>query len=662
MVVGIQGCAGDFVDDDGLCRPALERCAPGTIPKHDEGCVAVGLPGCAEEFMEDGVCRPSMTKCPQGTLALPQRGCLSIDGPDGCGAAPWGDLADAPGDVYVDPSYEGGDSTGSRERPFTTIAEAIQTVQGGGRVILAEGDYDEPVEITKQIELVGRCTSKVTIRGAQRHADGEESTIWIHDVEGAGVRGVSVVSSGVGLFVQGARASAQNLRVTGTHGSGVLVALAGAHLDLSHSFVQATRAEQDEDDVWTNVLVYDGASAKLVENALIDGNINLRVHSAEQEVIAEGNLLESLWAQAEANEDIGVFVDAGVLRLDASALLHHHTGALVTGAGAELVATRSLISAPPGGVPAATDVTAELGARATLEGSVLSGGCDAQLLVANDTTEVVARGNLFEGASAAEGATLRSAIEQRAGTLSLSSNVVSQAPDVGLLVTGGTVTATGLVVQGTGANPPSAGVFVKEANAKLTASYVSESRFAGVVLASDARLALVESLIERTGPAEPDGPGGVGLLSSEASAITVERAAVLESRVAGLLLADSPSTIKDTLIRGVERGTLLATGVEGQDGSAGSDFGDGILALKSTVEVSAANVEGCARAGLLFNDSDGTLASSRATGNRFGLVVQGAPSPTVEQNNTFTDNQESDKVLAGELPVPQVASVASIQR
>ncbi|WP_438000944.1 DUF1565 domain-containing protein [Sorangium sp. So ce185] len=659
--VGVQGCTDDSVGEDGLCRPALERCSPGTVPTFDGACLEAGIPGCAAEFVEGGGCHPTMAKCPEGTFAVPQRGCISIDGPDGCGSGPWGQVAEAPGDIHVDPSYAGGGGDGSRDRPFATLAEALSAVQADGRVVLAEGEYDEPVEISKPIELVGRCASRVVLRGEQSDPSGNVSAVWIHDVEGAGVRGVSVISPSIGLLVQAAEVSARDVRVTGGSGSGVVVALPGASLELSRSLVQASWAGEGTGDQWTSVLVLSGARARLTESALVDGTVHLRITSGAEGVVAEGNLLEITPQQAETTAPVGVILEAGALQLDASALVHHRLGALVTGASAELTATRSLFAAPPEGVQEAGDVVVEQGARATLEGSVLSGACDAQLAVAGAGTAVEVSGTLFQGAAAAEAGRLGYAVEQRGGALSLSSSAVRQAGDAGLVVSGGTFSASGVVVAGTRARPihrdRAAGVLVRGARATLASTVVLGAHVAGVAASQGAELDLTESLIEGTRPEERDSTGGVGLLSAGSARIVVQRSAVLESRVAGLLLLASPSTVEETLIQGVESGTFSTLSAGGQMESV-SDLGDGLLVLRSTAQVSSVQAEGCARAGLLFGDSDGALAHARSTGNRFGLVVQGTRAPELSQDNTFEDNQESDHVTEGALPVPSSAAPA----
>lgn len=658
--VGIPGCVDAFVDEDGFCRPTLAKCSPGTIPKHDEGCIEVGIPGCAAEFVEGGGCHPTMAKCPEGTFAVPQKGCVSIDGPDGCGSTPWGEIVETPGDLHVDPGYEGGDGDGSRERPFTTLTEALAGVRADGRVVLAEGEYDEPIEITKPIEIVGRCASRVVLRGEQSDPSGNVSAVWIHDVDRAGVRGVSVLSASIGMLIQAAAVSVRDIRVTGESGNGLVVALPGARLDLSRSLVQSSWADDGAGEVWTSVLVVSGAEARLTENALVGGTVNLRISSEAAEVVAEGNLLEAAALRSVTSDGVGVHLEDGTLRLDANALVHHHLGALVTGAGAELVAARNLIAAPADAAPEAGGLAVEQGARASLASSVLSGACDAQLVVADAGTAVEASGNLFDGAAASESDRLGVAVEQRGGALSLSSSLVHQAGDAGLFVSGGTLSASGVVIEGTRASPlhrdRAAGVLVQGGRAALASTYVLEPHVAGVSASQDATLEIADSLIERSLPEERDGTGGVGLLSAGAAQVLVQRSAVLESRVAGLLLA-SPSTVEDTVILGVEGGTFSALSAGGQTESV-PDLGDGLVVLSSTAQVSYVQVQRCARAGLLFSDSGGALASSESTGNRFGLVVQGAQAPSVSEDNSLEGNQESDQLAGGALPVPSSATPA----
>jgi hypothetical protein len=58
----------------------------------------------------------------------------------------------------------------------------------------------------------------------------------------------------------------------------------------------------------------------------------------------------------------------------------------------------------------------------------------------------------------------------------------------------------------------------------------------------------------------------------------------------------------------------------------GVDMVDGASATFTDVRVA-----GCARAGILFDNSSGSLASVTSTENRFGLVLQGSPGVTLHK-------------------------------
>lgn len=667
--VGIQGCNALFVNvDDGLCHPSMDRCMPGSIPELGKGCVAVGIPGCMPDFVgEDGVCRPTMTQCAPGMLAIPQEGCVPLDGPDGCGDKLWGNLVDTPGDVYVDPTSPAGEGAGSRESPFTTLAAAMDAVHDGGRVVLAGGDYDEAVEITKPIELVGRCASLVTLRGEQLAPDGNVSAVWLHDVAGAGLRGVHVISESIGVLVQGAEVALHNVHVSGSDGTGVAVTSPGASLAMSRCLIESTTPAEGSLNVRTNVLLLAGAHASLAGSALVNGNTNLRVNSDAQQITVEDTLIEDLVLQADESGGFGALVDAGTLRLSGTAIVGNRVGVLVTGPGAELIATGSVIAAPSGGLAKASDVTVDLGARASLDASVLSGPCDAQLTVSDAGTRVTATGNLFQGAAAGgsgepegEAGTIGRGIALNDGSLTLTSNAIQKARDVGLMASGGSLSATGNIIEGTRASPLypalSAGVLLTGAQAVLKSTYVSGSRLYGIAHGAGASLELTESLVENTMPDEVDGTAGIGLVCSGAASTSIRGSAVLKSHAAGLLLFSSPAKLEGTLIRGVESGTFSSSSSGDPMGTV-VDLADGLIALGSAVELSKSRAEGCARAGLLFDDSGGSVASSSAAQNRFGLVLQGERTPEVEKSNRFDGNSEGGQIKGGSLAVPRSASL-----
>jgi hypothetical protein len=242
QVIGVAGCAKRFVDSDGVCRPLMKKCAGGTIPQFEEGCSPVGIPSCDKAFAgDDGLCHPASAACPMDSLAIPQHGCVPIDGPSGCGAGTWGNLADSAGTVYVD-GVAGADSgDGTKSKPLRTLAAALALAPDGGRIALGAGQYAEAPVIARSVEIAGRCPSMVAITGN----DGDPALpTTVHVTTGTvTIRGVRIGGDGVGLFAEGdAQVTLSGVLVDGALGAGVS-ATKGATLSITGSIVRGTRGE-----------------------------------------------------------------------------------------------------------------------------------------------------------------------------------------------------------------------------------------------------------------------------------------------------------------------------------------------------------------------------------------------------------------------------------
>src|SRR5262245_55881407 len=222
MPVGIQGCADMFLDEDGLCHPSDDKCPPGTIPKFSEGCIPVGISNCAPEFVEaDGHCYPSPDKCAADSFPVPTEGCVAIDG-EGCGSGTWGNIADAPATIWVDPSYAGGDSDGSQLKPMTSIADALALVSAGGRVALAQGSYAEALAIVSPVEIVGRCPSLVQVSGAAPTPLGIPAIVFANGVQGLVLRNLRIGGAGDGVLAVDSDVELHGVHVRAATGTGVL--------------------------------------------------------------------------------------------------------------------------------------------------------------------------------------------------------------------------------------------------------------------------------------------------------------------------------------------------------------------------------------------------------------------------------------------------------
>jgi hypothetical protein len=156
---------------------------------------------CGEGFAHDGDirCEPILPAepCPFGQLAVPgDTACRPVMP---CGSGKWGDLAVDATTQYVDASYAGGDSDGSAQRPWTTIADAHDAAAPGALIALAEGSYGEDVVINKPVRLWGVCPEQVEIVGASASA---AVLVWGAG-DGSEVGGLAVRGPAIGVGIQG---------------------------------------------------------------------------------------------------------------------------------------------------------------------------------------------------------------------------------------------------------------------------------------------------------------------------------------------------------------------------------------------------------------------------------------------------------------------------
>jgi hypothetical protein len=241
--VGIAGCPAAFMGADGICRPTVESCPAGTLPVASKGCLPVGVTSCAPAFLgKDGQCHATQAQCAAGTFATPKGGCVPIDGM-GCGSGAFGNVADAPGTVYVDGSFVGS-SDGSKAKPFPTVAAALAT--SPARVVIAAGTYAEPLVIGKSVEVVGRCASMVTLTGTAPLSDGTPAIASIQGTSNVALRGLTLAGAGIGVAVgKSTGVTLDHLHVKGKWAGIYVYGDAKATTSIDHCFVDATASAPD---------------------------------------------------------------------------------------------------------------------------------------------------------------------------------------------------------------------------------------------------------------------------------------------------------------------------------------------------------------------------------------------------------------------------------
>ena len=97
-------------------------------------------------------------------------------------------------------------------------------------------------------------------------------------------------------------------------------------------------------------------------------------------------------------------------------------------------------------------------------------------------------------------------------------------------------------------------------------------------------------------------------------------------------------------------GSLVESILEGSKLDGGL-LGDGLVVTGSVVTVDRIISRDNARAGVLFDKSDGELSGSLITQNAIGLANQGLPGAEISEDNVIEGNDQ-DRIDDGDLEVP----------
>jgi hypothetical protein len=337
--VGIEGCAPQFIGEDGLCRPTMEACPGGTIPNFSTGCSPVGIEDCAPVFLEDdGHCRVRMAKCPDGTFASPQLGCVSIDGPAGCGVGTWGALPDLQGTLYVDASADPAGADGSKAKPFVTLAAALAVVPSGGRIAVAAGQYAEPLHITKPVSIAGRCASMVSISGTKKGGTGLPQIVFFDNVKGASLSGVRLEGNGVGVVMEHAQATIEDVHMQGVSTYGIFTYGSTTEGLVRRTFVENVAPSPPDTPKIETAIIVSGKSSLTVEHSTVYRGFRGGLATLADTTFSGKGLL----VEATQGEGLGMEI-YGVVSTEDSALVDNRQFGIFAGASANITLTRDVI-------------------------------------------------------------------------------------------------------------------------------------------------------------------------------------------------------------------------------------------------------------------------------------------------------------------------------
>lgn len=653
LTAGLQGCPARFAGEDGLCHPRMAACEGAlgsmSIPRFDdpaaggEGCEPVGIVPCADVFVgADGLCRPAMAACPEGTFPVPQTGCIPIDG-DGCGDGTWGNIEPGPDTVYV-LAGAAGPGDGSEAAPFPLLGDALEAVPAGGRIVIGAGTYGQPLHILKPVTIEGRCPSLVRLQGVQS-LDGVQSALYVDLAEGVTLRSFQLGGAGVGVLAYDAPGlRIERVRVEKATGAGFLLFGGKTDAVLERVSVVGTKPAASG-QYGFGLEVGLSARATVAECAFLDNTgAGLLADGALAELVLANSLVESTLPGADGAGGFGVIVkDGATATIEHTAVAGNRVAGIQVAEGATLTARNDLVA---GTLPRESDGAFGLGvevrsATAELIGDAIVDNRTAGVVAADPVTRLTMTASLVAGTlpQSSDGALGIGLGAGGGAEVTVVASTFLRNHASGILIDGAElpVTLTGNLVEDTLPQPDGGlarGVSLQASgDATMKRNVIAGGADAGLFLFGPSGAVTASELLV-------EGVAGAGIATFPGVDLTLETAAVLDCQVAGVALLGTKAAVRDTLIARIQGGLAFIGGVQGSH----PDIGDGLFASTgSTVDVERAFVHGCVRAGMLFSDSDGTIASSVVTENRFGLALQGAKRPAVEEgDNTIEGNSEED--------------------
>jgi hypothetical protein len=648
---GISDCAAKLIDADGVCRPSLAKCAAGTIPDVDQGCVPVGVPACAAMFVDArGLCLPDAAACAAGSYPVPSLGCVPIDGA-GCGTGTWGDVIQAAGDVYVDPTYTASDADGSRAKPYGALPAAIAAAPAGARIVLAAGSYDGALELDHSLEIVGVCPSKVTLTAAST------DTRVVTADPGAGgkvtLRRLTVDATCPGLGVRSGDALVEDVVLQHVSWKGIEISGASTTATVRRTLVTDT-SNGGAEKIGIGAQANGGGTLTLEHSAVVRARtsglqaVSGTVHASD---VFVGDLLPDGGGNATLAAAVGgeMILEGSVLRGGKSGATVFKTGKLELHHGVVAGTTDTSYGSSVGVVDAAS--------VAVVDGSALVDSANwglnqyAGTLTSANNLIADITGGPYGGLGIGS-----------FGKLTSSHDVVARTTGIAVQVTQG-AQLEGLVVDGVARSADlrtSLGVSIGDPGVvTLKRSYVTGAEDYGVQLVSNSSgkpggveldRCLVEKITGRCGGTMLGvGIGGMGPLT-----VTLTGTRIQDVHGAGLVLTGASATITGSRVIGVTPSAVPATRFPA-GGKTTPGIADGLVfhagSASLGVTVSDTWFEGFARAGLTLSTGAHTLTGVHASGGQYGLALEDGATAT-QSGCDFTGNSQGDVVDPGTLATP----------
>jgi Right handed beta helix region len=210
------------------CIPVFKACKDNEVPLLGGSCKQVGAPTtCLAGWTttKQGWCEPTLptSACTDTTMEVIGKSTCQSVGQD-CGQGTYGSLKTTSQTLFVDATYIGGGSDGSKLKPFTTISAAVQAAPSGAQIAVAAGTYNEDVAIPPQKPLIieGRCAALVKLVGQASVSDAAALKVGA-DADGTLLANLSISGPAIGVWVNDAKAELRGLISRGCGGPGIVV-------------------------------------------------------------------------------------------------------------------------------------------------------------------------------------------------------------------------------------------------------------------------------------------------------------------------------------------------------------------------------------------------------------------------------------------------------
>ena len=438
--------------------PALPPVTPPVVCVAADGTVAAcAVGGCPVGEVKGGqgcIPQPVSGPCPAGFVAgaIAKGGTVAGCLPDAktCGSDAFGGVADGPGLQFVDAKFVG-KPDGTRKAPWPTLPLAIAAAQLGHTVVLAAGKY-AGASVTKSLTLRGKCAAEVTLVG----------TVSVHSALFAGVqvsflRDITVGPGHVGVRVEGgAKLTLERVHIAGASRAGLMVT-GKSEVSATDLVVEGTQAQPSDKKLGVGLWLLGGTIT--LNHAYVIGNRDHGLYAEGTPTTVDATDLQVHDTQAraaDAENGHGITVVGGATAVfDQTRLAGNRTwGVGAYGLGTAVTATDLTVT---GTLAQASDQSGGLGvvvgegAALDLRLARLQGNRDTGLEAGGKGTWLLATGLLVQGTlprakdkAGGEGLVVAGGAQATLAAVRLQGNRTT-----GLLCSGATLTATGLLVDGT---------------------------------------------------------------------------------------------------------------------------------------------------------------------------------------------------------------------